>query len=1548
MRFIEDLIPLRLYPASKKLFIPIDLKNKKKGSAIILLSPTSAESQVMANLPYVYNPNYFNSYYISRDVTAYIDDGKLEMEAEDDTEEAVQESFYYTNGRDKIEMEFDKSVSSATKRKVEVALNTENWFKETVKTIKMNDIGKIDFTIYEHRSYEEIQKYTGKKGIHGYADADSVRIVSESNYTDEDGEYENYIKHEIVSMLLHNINPDINPVICAFVSGYFSGQYKDKKVAHTNTVNGSKTLADLIKAKGYGPVRTMIRTNDIGIIANFAGRNVAGKFMKLFEASMPAKERNALPDSEFGIPSQRKYPLNDEAHVRAAIKMFNHVDSAHEEELARRIKSKMKKFGIDDVSVGNSNRFSKYYTNKKESKKQESAIVSESFVIPEEIKDPNSLSKWMKSNIRYDSSNHELYTPEFVFNEKKGNCHDQVLFEMYILKKLGYRVGSLFLFEHDGNGNGGETHSVCYYFDKSSTNWFENAWTPKAGIHRFDSVNKLIDAFKNMHQSGTWGNHTKYPELEIETFRGKAGMSLQEIVDVCLESAIVSESIINKNNDIMYHGSNQHYSILKANSKFNNKKENVIYASPDYSFALSYAGAQWNDLDINQSVYNGKIYLTEIQPNKFEEIYDRPGYIHIISSKTFKPFHGLEYVSTDDAHVIEVKKINNVLNELKKSKNVKLYFYPNLPPFIKDREEYIQNTIKRWNEFVHREDCINISESSLKSTLDPNFKAKGHKSLSNFKKVKIDKAFVDKNKDEAKFLRHIKLDNSVTSYAWLDKNGTIAAIASVEYDHPEKGCNWIEAVEVTKPYKGYGLGTQLINYAVSSMKGNALTVAMDNEIAKRMYEKAGFKISKDSEADVKAGIRKVYFMYKGFTPSNAIKEANLQNKKADMTDHINMKGEKIEVRKKISENPNDPVGKEAHDISFYFENGKKFGEISISAVDSNKAFLYNFEVKEEYRGKGYGTEILKYVMRNYKVNELTVDKSNTRAINLYKRFGFKVNMDFVEDGIKRVDMKINLNESYTFKLLNEGIILNGKNIELNFDKWKREKGKNILFITGLSGSGKSTLAEEYEKKYNAYMFELDGLEHRYDSSGNAKILEKVREECPDYDNYYKDHSQKVINNINAIWNAADKALEIMKNDYKNLYIVEGVQLFDGLYSYDQLKNKPLIIIDSSHLQSIIRAIKRTAKNDNKSILDVIKDNLGEILSYHKNSYTPFKKFKDKMKSESYIAPGWDNKDLKNNGYYVNEDFIRVNTGDSEFITFFTEDSNNFFIRRYLYKERLKNSAAVMQMYSQIKQDNPWIKKTFPKIGMYSGNNVFVDVSYYNGLFIQNNIRRMDKGVELYWDFVNRLINNKEIDDIYGKKTIFIPVDRYTWGTGNVDDFVNYKVNLNPISMIFRMMKTHPELIAREWGNKTFLFVGKRGYFTIDFSTFKFANLARIRHHLTKLFSDTEPIIDDENPKDSMTPDEDSSAVIAAKVTEKINNKLGTDIPLTAVSKSYVDNLPIDKAEDLVFYHTNKVKIPEHEKNYIAILGTDSNVGLARVIPKLQTEREIDSYVKPKE
>ena len=70
------------------------------------------------------------------------------------------------------------------------------------------------------------------------------------------------------------------------------------------------------------------------------------------EAAMKAKIRNKLPDSEFGIPRLRKYPLNDEKHVRMAISMFSHCkDPKDKAELARRIFKKIDEMKID-IKIG--------------------------------------------------------------------------------------------------------------------------------------------------------------------------------------------------------------------------------------------------------------------------------------------------------------------------------------------------------------------------------------------------------------------------------------------------------------------------------------------------------------------------------------------------------------------------------------------------------------------------------------------------------------------------------------------------------------------------------------------------------------------------------------------------------------------------------------------------------------------------------------------------------------------------------------------------------------------------------------------------------------------------------------------------------------------------------------------------------------------------------------------------------------------------------------------------------------------------------------------
>ena len=83
-------------------------------------------------------------------------------------------------------------------------------------------------------------------------------------------------------------------------------------------------------------------------------------FNTLKEEKLSTKERNKLPDSEFGIPSQRKFPLDSEARVRSAVKFFNYVDQEHEAELAHNIIRKMKEYNIPMDTVGKNNRLSKY------------------------------------------------------------------------------------------------------------------------------------------------------------------------------------------------------------------------------------------------------------------------------------------------------------------------------------------------------------------------------------------------------------------------------------------------------------------------------------------------------------------------------------------------------------------------------------------------------------------------------------------------------------------------------------------------------------------------------------------------------------------------------------------------------------------------------------------------------------------------------------------------------------------------------------------------------------------------------------------------------------------------------------------------------------------------------------------------------------------------------------------------------------------------------------------------------------------------------------
>ena len=152
-----------------------------------------------------------------------------------------------------------------------------------------------------------------------------------------------------------------------------------------------------------------------------------------------------------------------------------------------------------------------------------------------------------------------------------------------------------------------------------------------------------------------------------------------------------------------------------------------------------------------------------------------------------------------------------------------------------------------------------LLEASLKSTIDKDFKPKGKKSLSSFQRVKITKSNIKQyTAMTGNLLRHTNPNDNI--YLYLDNGNPVGAV-SVESEALSDGTKWITGIEVMEEYQGYGLGNQLLDVVMYEFGGNGLTCVKGNDIAKRMYEKRGFKArNPKGEIDKLSGLV-VYYMY---------------------------------------------------------------------------------------------------------------------------------------------------------------------------------------------------------------------------------------------------------------------------------------------------------------------------------------------------------------------------------------------------------------------------------------------------------------------------------------------------------------------------------------------------------------------------------------------------------------------------------------------------------------------------------------------------------------
>jgi calcineurin-like phosphoesterase family protein len=202
------------------------------------------------------------------------------------------------------------------------------------------------------------------------------------------------------------------------------------------------------------------------------------------------------------------------------------------------------------------------------------------------------------------------------------------------------------------------------------------------------------------------------------------------------------------------------------------------------------------------------------------------------------------------------------------------------------------------------------------------------------------------------------------------------------------------------------------------------------------------------------------------------------------------------------------------------------------------------------------------------------------------------------------------------EVMKEGVVFSEADLERNTSEWKKEKGKNILYITGHIGSGKTSLALELAKKHGARVIHLDTFEHRHVvlkhkeselAGANHAVYHyftKLHPELKDSDMKQWDNKRffsEFMKFFKWIENVAHK-------DPDHLYIFEGIQIF-GFVGADHIKGKPVIVKGTSTLTSYMRDKQRKHGNN---VIGMVQDEISRN-GRRIESYTTSQPFLDEFK-----------------------------------------------------------------------------------------------------------------------------------------------------------------------------------------------------------------------------------------------------------------------------------------------------------------------------------------------
>lgn len=297
--------------------------------------------------------------------------------------------------------------------------------------------------------------------------------------------------------------------------------------------------------------------------------------------------------------------------------------------------------------------------------------------------------------------------------------------------------------------------------------------------------------------------------------------------------------------------------------------------------------------------------------------------------------------------------------------------------------------------------------------------------------------------------------------------------------------------------------------------------------------------------------------------------------------------------------------------------------------------------------------------------------------------------------------------------------------------------------------------------------------------------------------------------------------------------------------------------------------------------------------------------------------------------------------DDRLVVFNEDDKRmNQALRNILYSSRIKSNKEVLDMYDQIQERHPFIKRTYLDLSFYKGYNLFVDWSVFSKAFLNNIRLKGDKALDVYYEFLLRFINDFRLTQAgYTLKTLFIDVDH--WKVADGSKLWDYSKNINPISMMNRFVYKHK--LLNELYGIDMVFISENGYFKMRPENLNKMSIIRVLSNLSHLLS-KKAIVDDKS--------KESAEAITTKILDDIQT--GTQVRIYNVagsSKKVSKSELADKVSNAIFNSDNvdekkealvdyvKAKAEESKNTEEAMKDLDNDEAMKRLVMDIAMSNE---------